>query len=57
VSVGYRSVFGLARLADITANHPVLQQLCNNMGVDLAFLPLYSPDFNPIEKSFAKMKA
>lgn len=26
-------------------------------GADLIFLPPYSPDFNPIEKAFAKLKA
>ncbi|MFN8733508.1 MAG: transposase, partial [Hyphomonadaceae bacterium] len=26
-------------------------------GAKLAFLPPYSPDFNPIEKAFSKLKA
>lgn len=26
-------------------------------GASLVFLPPYSPDFNPIEKAFAKLKA
>jgi transposase len=26
-------------------------------GADVRFLPPYSPDFNPIEKAFAKLKA
>jgi len=39
------------------ADHQVLQRLCDNAGVVLAFLPPYSPDFNPIEESFAEMKA
>jgi len=34
-----------------------MQRLCHNAGVALAFLPPYSPDFNPIEESFAEMKA
>jgi len=39
------------------ANHQILQQLCDNAGVLLEFLPPYSPDFNPIEEAFAEMKA
>jgi DDE superfamily endonuclease len=35
----------------------VLQELCDNAGVLLEFLPPYSPDFNPIEEAFAEMKA
>lgn len=31
--------------------------MCDDMGVTLAFLPPYSPDFNPIEQSFAQLKA
>jgi len=31
--------------------------LCNDAGVIFDFLPLYSPDFNPIEEAFAKLKA
>jgi len=38
-------------------DHRVLHRLCNNAGVVLAFLPPYSPDFNPIEEAFAEMKA
>jgi transposase len=34
-----------------------LQQMCDNMGVLLEFLPPYSPDYNPIEEAFAEMKA
>jgi len=34
-----------------------LERLCHNVGVVLEFLPPYSPDFNPIEESFAEMKA
>jgi transposase len=34
-----------------------LQGLCDNAGIVLEFLPPYSPDFNPIEESFAEMKA
>jgi transposase len=31
--------------------------LIENAGARLVFLPPYSPDFNPIEKAFAKLKA
>ena len=31
--------------------------LCANAGVKLLYLPLYSPDFNPIEEFFAELKA
>ena len=31
--------------------------MCEDRGVLLAFLPPYSPDFNPIEESFAQLKA
>ena len=31
--------------------------LIENAGAELVFLPPYSPDFNPIEKAFAKLKA
>ncbi len=31
--------------------------MCDKAGVVLEFLPPYSPDFNPIEESFAEMKA
>jgi len=41
----------------ISTNHQVLERLCHNVGVVLEFLPPYSPDFNPIEESFAEMKA
>ena len=37
--------------------HQALEKLCNDASVVLKFLPPYSPDFNPIEESFAKMKA
>ena len=33
-----------------------LQKICDQSGVDLLFLPPYSPDFNPIEKTWANMK-
>jgi transposase len=31
--------------------------MCHNAGVILAFLPPYSPDYNPIEEAFAELKA
>ena len=33
-----------------------LKKLCREAGVELAFLPPYSPDFNPIEQSFHALK-
>ncbi len=33
-----------------------LQQMCDEAGVTLAFLPPYSCDYNPIETSFAVLK-
>ena len=33
-----------------------LQAICERAGVDLLFLPPYSPDYNPIEKDWANMK-
>jgi transposase len=36
---------------------PRLQQLCNDAGVVLKFLPPYSPDYNPIEATFKDLKA
>ena len=33
------------------------RELIENAGAKLAFLPPYSPDFNPIEKAFSKLKA
>ena len=34
-----------------------LQELCEEYGVLLKFLPPYSPDFNPIEATFNDIKA
>jgi len=34
-----------------------LQELCTAAGVRVEYLPPYTPDFNPIEKSFAGLKA
>lgn len=37
-----------------TAN---VRRLCQTHGVNMLFLPTYSPDFSPIENAFAKLKA
>lgn len=37
--------------------HPGTRVLIEAAGATLLFLPPYSPDFNPIEKVFAKLKA
>jgi transposase len=34
-----------------------VEQLCHDAGVQLLYLPPYSPDLNPIEEFFAKLKA
>ena len=34
-----------------------LQQICEDQGVLLYFIPSYSPDFNPIEQSFRALKS
>ena len=36
---------------------PRVQEMIHAKGARLLFLPPYSPDFNPIEKVFAKLKA
>ena len=36
---------------------PILEEMCNQKGVKLIYLPPYSPDLNPIEESFAELKA
>jgi hypothetical protein len=52
---GPRSVLILDN-ASIHKN-PRLQQLCDDAGVLLKFLPPYSPDYNPIEATFGDLKA
>ena len=37
-------------------SHPVREAI-EAAGAQLLFLPPYSPDFNPIEKAFSKLKA
>lgn len=34
-----------------------LLAMCEEAGVELVYLPPYSPDYNPIEESFAELKA
>ena len=36
---------------------PRVRALIEAAGAELLFLPPYSPDFNPIENAFAKLKA
>ena len=36
---------------------PRVRELIEAAGASLLYLPPYSPDFNPIEKAFAKLKA
>jgi hypothetical protein len=36
---------------------PEIRALCDEFGVRLEYLPPYSPDYNPIEESFAELKA
>ena len=36
---------------------PSVRALIENAGATLLYLPPYSPDFNPIENAFAKLKA
>ena len=36
--------------------HPAVQQLIEQAGAELLYLPPYSPDFNPIEQCWAKLK-
>ena len=46
-------------IADNLPAHKVagVQKAIENCGASLYYLPPYSPDFNPIEKAFAKLKA
>jgi transposase len=36
---------------------PGVREAIQQAGADLLYLPPYSPDFNPIENAFAKLKA
>src|SRR3546814_11016380 len=43
---------------NLPAHKPAaVRQAIERAGADLRFLPAYSPDFNPIEMAFAKLKA
>ena len=46
-------------VADNLSSHKVagVAQAIQAVGARLVYLPPYSPDFNPIEKYFAKLKA
>jgi transposase len=37
--------------------NPIIRQQIEAVGAELRYLPPYSPDFNPIENAFAKLKA
>jgi hypothetical protein len=45
------------RLHDHTPCSPLVRDAIEAAGAHLRFLPPYSPDFNPIEQAFAKLKA
>lgn len=36
---------------------PMVRQIIETAGAELRYLPAYSPDLNPIEQAFAKLKA
>lgn len=36
---------------------PMVREMIESVGARLEYLPPYSPDFNPIENAFAKLKA
>lgn len=46
-------------IMDNLASHktPAVREAIEAAGAELRFLPPYSPDFNPIENAFAKLKA
>jgi len=46
-------------LMDNLSSHkgPAVRRAIEAAGADLLYLPPYSPDFNPIENAFAKLKA
>ena len=57
--VGAHVAAGRRRLLDNLAVHkyPAVQATITQAGATIRFLPPYSPDFNPIEQVFAKLKA
>lgn len=50
---------GTVVIMDNLGSHkrPGVRQLIEAAGAEIRFLPPYSPDFNPIEMAFAKLKA
>jgi transposase len=49
---------GTTAIMDNASFHPAkkLKNLCRRHSIKLLFLPAYSPDYNPIEKTWANMK-
>ena len=44
-------------LDNLSAHKPArVRELIEEQGCELIYLPAYSPDFNPIEEAFAKIK-
>jgi transposase len=44
-------------LDNLSAHKPArVRELIESRGCELVYLPAYSPDFNPIEEAFAKVK-
>jgi len=44
-------------LDNLSAHKPArVRELIEEQGCELTYLPAYSPDFNPIEEAFAKIK-
>ena len=42
---------------NLSAHKPArVRELIEERGCELIYLPAYSPDFNPIEEAFAKIK-
>lgn len=54
---GPRSVLVLDDASVRHASLNIIRRACQVKGVWIRFLPLYSPDFNPIEESFGDLKA
>jgi Asp-tRNA(Asn)/Glu-tRNA(Gln) amidotransferase A subunit family amidase len=50
---------GVVVVTDNLSSHkrPIMQELIEAAKARLLFLPPYSPDFNPIEKAFSRLKA
>ena len=44
-------------LDNLSAHKPArVRELIESRGCELVYLPAYSPDFNPIEEAFGKVK-